>query len=202
MTNDLLMITLIATIIMQWGLFLILFLATIREQTGLHGIGFNRSHRIYLGWGIVIHTPRRIDFAWGLSFLLAANLILAGLAWGLEQVGLPMPGEIALLIPQDTVGRVVWVFVSITAGVCEETMFRGYLMTRLRILGKTQSWIIPTAISALAFGICHSYQGIPGMIVLTVYGVLFSLLYIRTGSIWPGIIAHFFQDFLALFIPQ
>ena len=55
---------------------------------------------------------------------------------------------------------------------------------------------------AQLFGACHAYQGIPGLIVITVYGALFALLYIRTGRIWPCIIAHFFQDFSALFIPQ
>ncbi|HWR82135.1 MAG TPA: CPBP family intramembrane glutamic endopeptidase, partial [Candidatus Deferrimicrobium sp.] len=88
------------------------------------------------------------------------------------------------------------------AGVCEETAFRGYLMTRLRLLGRFRSWAIPTVISAVAFGICHAYQGLPGFIVITAYGVMLSILYIRTGSLWPPIIAHFFQDFAALFVPQ
>ena len=81
-------------------------------------------------------------------------------------------------------------------------MFRGYLMTRLRLLGKFGGWTIPTIVSAVAFGACHAYQGIPGFIVITCYGVLFALLYIRTGSIWPGILAHFLQDTGALFYPR
>ena len=125
--------------------------------------------------------------------LMVANLALTGVAWFLGQIGLPMPGEISLLIPQDTIGRLVWVAVSITAGICEETAFRGYLMTRLRILGKFKTWVIPTIISAVAFGACHAYQGWPGFIIISIYGAMFSLLYIRTRSIWPCIIAHFFQ---------
>ena len=72
----------------------------------------------------------------------------------------------------------------------------------MRLVGKLQSWVIPVIVSSVIFGSLHAYQGIPGMIVITAYGILFALLYIRTGSIWPGIFAHFFQDFLALFIPQ
>ncbi len=183
-----LMVMLVATIVMQWGFFLFLYLAIYREQTGMRGVGFKMI--------------RWVDLAWGISFLVGANLILAGLAWLLAQVGLEMPGEIALLVPTDTVGRLVWVGVSFTAGFCEEVMFRGYLMTRLRLLGKFTNWVIPVGLSAVVFGVCHAYQGTAGLIVLSVYGLMFALLYIRTGTIWPCIIAHFFQDFSALFIPQ
>ncbi|MBU8933744.1 MAG: CPBP family intramembrane metalloprotease [candidate division Zixibacteria bacterium] len=183
-----LMVLLVSTIVMQWGIFLVLYMSLYLENTGLTGLGFKRI--------------RGIDFAWAISFLVASNMILAGLAWFLAQVGLPMPGEIAMLIPTDTTGRIVWVLVSFTAGFCEESMFRGYIMTRLRLVGRFKSWVIPTIASSLAFGACHAYQGLPGLIVITTYGLLFALLYIRTGSIWPCIIAHFFQDFSALFIPQ
>ncbi|MCK4371997.1 MAG: hypothetical protein KAW61_02570, partial [candidate division Zixibacteria bacterium] len=111
LNDTVLLFTLVATIMVQWLLFLVLFVATFREQTGLLGVG--------------LKPLRAVDFAWAISFLLAANLILAGLAWFLAQVGLPMPGEIALLIPQDTAGRIVRVVVSATAGFCEEIAFRG-----------------------------------------------------------------------------
>ncbi len=188
LNDTVLMLTLISTIIMQWSIFLVLYVTTYREQTGLRGIGFTRIRGIYVAWAV--------------AFLLASNLILAGLAWLLAQVGLPMPGEIKFLIPTDPTGRVVWVIVSITAGICEETAFRGYLMTRLRILGKTGNWLVPTVVSAAIFGACHAYQGIPGFILISVYGAMFSWLYIRTGSLWPGIIAHSLQDLGALLYPH
>jgi membrane protease YdiL (CAAX protease family) len=188
LNQGMLMVLLISTIVVQWAMFFVLFLVLFREQTGLGGLGFGRLRLIHLAWAV--------------AFLIAANLILSGIAWLLAQVGLPMPGEIALLVPTDTIGRVVWVGVSITAGFCEETAFRGYLMTRLRLVGRFTNWVIPTILSAVAFGACHAYQGWPGLIVLSVYGALFSLLYIRAGSLWPCVIAHVFQDVMALFIPQ
>jgi len=188
MNQGILMVLLVSTIIMQWMFFILIYISIYREQTGLSGLAFKKI--------------RGIDFLWAIAFLLAANLILSGLGWMLAQVGLPMPGEIALLIPSDPVGRVVWVAVSFTAAFCEESMFRGYLMTRLRLVGEFKSWLIPVILSAVAFGACHAYQGLPGFILLSIYGAMFSLLYIRTKSIWPCIIAHFFQDFSALFFPQ
>jgi membrane protease YdiL (CAAX protease family) len=186
--QTLLMVALISTIILQWFIFGVNYGALYHEGTRLAGIGLRKI--------------KGIHFAWAAAFLLASNAILAGLAWFLAQIGLPMPGEIGLLIPTEPSGKVVWVVVSFTAGFCEEVAFRGYLMTRLRILLKCKTWLVPTVVSALTFGICHAYQGWPGLIVISTYGILFSLLYIRTGSLWPCIIAHFFQDFSALFIPQ
>jgi membrane protease YdiL (CAAX protease family) len=183
-----LMFLLITTIIFQWMIFGANYLSVHMERTGLLGIGFTKFRSIYIAWGI--------------AFLLAANLLLAGVAWLLGQIGMPLSGDVSFLVPQDAAGRVVWVLVSITAGVCEETAFRGYLMSRLRLVGKFNSWVIPTVISAVAFGACHAYQGMPGFIAITIYGVFFSILYIRTGSIWPGIIAHSLQDLGALIWPH
>lgn len=186
--DTILLFTLIATIMMQWMMFMLLYVASYREQTLLRGLGL---------------TPfQGIHVVWALTFLLVANLILTGVALVLAQLGMPMPGEIAFLIPKDTLGRIVWVLVSATAGFCEEIAFRGYLMTRLRILGKTKTWLMPVVVSSLTFGILHAYQSLPGVIILTIYGAMFALLYIRTRSLWPCVIAHFFQDFTALFIPQ
>jgi membrane protease YdiL (CAAX protease family) len=113
-----------------------------------------------------------------------------------------MPGEITMLIPEDPVGRVIWVAVSFTAGFCEETAFRGYIMTRLRLIFKLDNWVIPTIVSSVAFGACHAYQGLPGIIIIGTYGLMFSLLYLRTRTLWPCIIAHSLQDLGALFFPQ
>lgn len=188
LNEGMLMVLLVATVIVLWLIFLVLWIATWRENTLLAGIGVGRV--------------RLVDFAWAGSFLLVSNLVLAGLAWALAQVGLPMPGEIEMLIPEDATGRIVWVVVSFTAGFCEETAFRGYLMTRLRLLFKLDNWVIPTLVSSVAFGVCHAYQGVPGIIVIGTYGFLFALLYIRTGTLWPCIIAHSLQDLGALFFPQ
>jgi len=188
MTPDFLVFLLIFTILFQWGIFLVNYISAYTENTGLAGLGLKRI--------------RLIDFAWAAAFLAAANLILAGLSWLLAQFGMVMSGDLEMLIPKDTTGRIIWILVSFTAGFCEEIGFRGYIMTRLRLIGKFNSWLIPVIISSLAFGICHAYQGWTGLIVISCYGVLFSLLYIRTGSLWPCVIAHFFQDLGALFFPQ
>jgi membrane protease YdiL (CAAX protease family) len=180
MDQELLVLFLVLTVCMQWGLFLINYVALWRERTGFAGIGLVR--------------PRMVDFAWAIAFLFAANVVLSALAWGLAQIGLPADGDISWIIPQDTTGRIIWLIVSFTAGFCEEVAFRGYLMTRLRLILGTKTWVVPVIITSLAFGLCHGYQGWGNMVLIASYGVMFALLFIRTGRLWPLIIAHTLND--------
>jgi len=181
-------ITYIVTIVMLWGLFGLVWVATTFEKTGLKGIGF--------------YKIRKLDFAWAGAALLGAITIVSGVAWTLGQIGMPVPGEIALLLPTEWTGRILWVVMSFTAGFCEESVFRGFLMTRIRLIFGLKSWAIPVIASTLIFAVCHAYQSFSGMIVIGIYGLILALIYIRARSIWPVIIAHFFQDFLNLFFPQ
>ncbi len=179
---------LVTTVVFQWIIFFVMFAATYRERTGLYGIGFK--------------PLRAFDLVSGLVLFATAAATISGLAWLMAQLGYPLPGEIAFLIPKDAFGRVVWVSVSITAGVCEEALFRGYLMTRLRILFKSDSWLWPLLISSVIFGAAHGYQGPHGMILLSVYGLILGGIFIYTKSLWPVIVVHALQDLLALFFPQ
>ncbi len=175
------------TIVMQWLLFLFIYITVLREETGLAGIGFKRI--------------RVLDFLYALGFLLVSNLLLTLIALALAEVGLAMPGELALLLPKNNTERVFWIILSITAGICEETAFRGYLLTRIRMFGRTKTWILPVILASISFGCGHTYQGVGGFILISIYGAMFSLLFIYTKSLWPAVIAHFFQDFSALFFP-
>lgn len=177
----------IPTIVIQWILFGLIYVTLYREQTGLAGVGFTRIRFIHLFWAV--------------AFLLVSNLVLTLLALLLEMINITIPGEIELILPTNGTERIFWILLSITAGVCEETAFRGYLITRLRIFGKTKSWLIPSIIASIAFGTGHAYQGLGGFILISIYGGMFALLYWRTKSLWPVVIAHTFQDFSALFYP-
>lgn len=174
-------------IVVQWLIFTLIFVTTFREGTGLSGIGFTRI--------------RLIHFFWAVAFLLFSNLILSLLALLLSQVNIAIPGELGIILPETNTERVLWVILALTAGVCEETAFRAYLITRIKQFGKLKSWLIPIIVSSVVFGSGHAYQGVGGLIILGIYGAMFAVLFIRTGSIWPCIIAHFFQDFSALFYP-
>jgi len=173
------------TIAIQWLVFLLVWVTVYREGTGLAGVGFKRI--------------RLIDFAWAGAFLITSNLILTLLSVLLAAVNLEVPVELELMLPKTGTEKIMWFFLSLTAGVCEEAAFRGYLITRLRIFGQTKNWVTPVILASLAFGSGHAYQGIGGFILISIYGAMFALLFIRTKTLWPLVIAHFVQDFVAVF---
>lgn len=80
---------------------------------------------------------------------------------------------------------------SLTAGICEEILFRGYLIWYLYwLVGFWQALLI----SSLLFGLAHSYQGPAGILRTTAVGLLFALFYVLTFSLWVSMLLHAFID--------
>ena len=104
--------------------------------------------------------------------------------------------DISYLLPRTTLEKMVWVILSISAGVTEEISFRGFVITRTTML--TGSVWPGMLLGSLSFGAGHLYQGVAGATVITIYGLLFALLFVARGSLVPCIIAHALQDILAL----
>jgi membrane protease YdiL (CAAX protease family) len=97
-----------------------------------------------------------------------------------------------LLMPRSTLEMVMWVILSVSAGFCEEFVFRGYLQRQFfAFSGSTAVAILGQAI---VFGAAHGYQGVKGMITITMYGALFGILAVMRKSLRPGMIQHAMQD--------
>lgn len=92
-----------------------------------------------------------------------------------------------------------FVGVSITAGVCEEIMFRGYIMNYILAAFKGQTFAIPLAIlvPAVVFGMSHAYQGGKAVFKVVLMAVLFGYVFIFTGSILWLIIVHVLVDIIS-----
>ena len=56
-------------------------------------------------------------------------------------------------------------------------------------------WAV-VGVSALVFGLGHSYQGFGGIVRVTLVGIVFGGYYLLTGSIWLPILAHALLDIL------
>jgi membrane protease YdiL (CAAX protease family) len=80
------------------------------------------------------------------------------------------------------------------AAVVEETAFRGYLLVRVRVLvGDGPTGLVAAILtSSLLFGLLHTEQGVVGIVLATVDGVLFSLLRLWSGTLWASILCHGF----------
>lgn len=82
---------------------------------------------------------------------------------------------------------------SITAGIVEETIYRGFAFWYLSHFMPLWGVI---AVSSLGFGLGHSYQGAGGIVRVTLIGAVFGAIYVYTGSIWLPIIGHALLDIL------
>lgn len=109
---------------------------------------------------------------------------------------------VASLEPRTLPQMLLWIVLSLTAGFCEEHIFRGYLlaqsmaaMRRLAISPWLASTISVLATSML-FGSLHLYEGVGGAVVITVLGAIFATMALLLGNLRAVIVAHFLQDIL------
>lgn len=82
---------------------------------------------------------------------------------------------------------------SITAGIVEEIVYRGFALWYLTHI--MPPWVA-VGVSSVVFGLAHCYQGRDNAIRTGVVGLAFGTLYIVTGSIWLPIVAHILIDTL------
>ncbi len=89
----------------------------------------------------------------------------------------------------------VLVLAAVQAGVLEEVVVVGYLLTRLEQAG----WRAGPAVaaSALIRGTYHLYQGFGGFVGNVVMGVVFALVWRRTRRVGPLVVAHTAIDVVA-----
>lgn len=162
-----------------------ILLALVRDREQITSLGFKPKD----------FSPANIGI--GIVFLAVAIIILNILSRALTYFGLMTTPELSYLLPKTIIERSVWIILAISAGVSEEICFRGFVITRMaRLTGSVWPGAI---IGSLAFGASHSYQGIGGIIVIGVYGLMFALLFLARGSLVPCIVAHALQDIIASF---
>ena len=141
-----------------------------------------------LGWTIVLHIL--------LHFFLSPVVI----KWTGEPVEIGQFDQIrgnvtALLIGLAT----VWTL----AAFGEEMIFRGYIMNRLAGIfrNKYLAWAVATLISSLLFGISHFYQGISGVILIGIVGLIYAAAYLAARkNLWITILIHGFNDTFAFLV--
>jgi len=168
------------TLLYEWFLF-VLVLAGVRRS--------GASVLLVLGehWHSVRQVLRDIGIAAG--FWIVAAMLLWIFGWLLRIAAL---GRNVSMLPHRGVELTLWIALSVTAGICEETIFRGYLQRQFMAL--TKSAAAGILLSAAAFGAAHAYQGFRMAILIGLYGAMFGILAYWRGSVRPGMIAHAWND--------
>jgi membrane protease YdiL (CAAX protease family) len=143
----------------------------------------------------------------GRTRVLIASIVgaamIATLQWlNLRRVGkVPVEARGALqpiaerILPQSTVELLPYLALAITAGLCEEFLYRGFAMAVLIHAG-FQAWAV-VLITAALFGLAHSYQGRGGMVMTLLVGLLLGTSRIVYEGLVPAIFWHSAVDVVA-----
>lgn len=147
--------------------------------------------RVLLGenWGGTRQILR--DLGIGIAFLIVSNLVLSGVSHLLKAV--PNAATIGLL-PHTPAEIAVFALLTVSAGICEEMVFRGYLQRQFSVFFRSAA--AGVVLQGIMFGASHGYQTTKFMLIIVVYGLMFGLMAQWRRSLRSGIFAHFLQDLI------
>lgn len=133
---------------------------------------------------------------WGPAILwtLGVGAAVTGVGYFAEQY-MDEHSREALTLIAEGIHSPFWFFlaVAVVAPIHEELIFRGYAFSGwVEKLGVWGAILIP----AVLFTICHVQYGWVGLVYVFVMGVALGFLRWKTGSIYPCIALHMFNNFL------
>jgi membrane protease YdiL (CAAX protease family) len=174
------------TFISHWTLFFIFIALWANSARPWSAIGISLEPDLWFAVGIALTVI-------GIAALIMQN----------RKVQAATPEELAklrksldcvsIMIPQNGNELARFYGLSVTAGIVEEILWRGFLIWYL-------SQFMPVwaaaLISAIGFGLAHAYQGFRQVPQITVVGAALAGLYLVSGSVWLPIVLHIAVDVL------
>jgi uncharacterized protein len=171
----------LTTVIWEWTLTAFVLWGVRRHGTSLNEVTGAK-------WKSFLDFARDVGIA--VSFWFVALMVLGATAVALHFRG--TKESVGFLAPRGFTQIALWIVVCVTAGFCEETIFRGYLQKQfIAWSGNAAAGVVA---SAVVFGACHVYQGVKPAIVIAVYGLMFGILAQWRKSLRPGMMTHALHD--------
>ena len=171
--------------LIEWGLASLVVVRWITAGRPLDGMGFGEPNG-WRFWSATVVVLGLIGFVtWQrLSVTRSTEDTVR------EEVMAQLEG-LRPLLPHTRSELVRFIFLCVTAGICEEVLFRGYLLWYL-------SCLVPIVAACLAgaalFGMAHAYQGSGGVLRTGAVGAGLVVLYLLSGSLWLPMLLHAFID--------
>jgi membrane protease YdiL (CAAX protease family) len=183
-----------------------------KEKLALYGatIGFQWLLTALVAWRAIARglTPSDLGVAGRISadvvvWGLVGTALLCTFQWfNLRRVG-HMSGPTTelmrklaeRLLPANAVEFAPYCALALTAGLCEEFLYRGFAMAALSKAG-VPTWAV-VVISSVLFGLAHAYQGRSGVIGTGLLGLLFAAARIVLNSLAPVVLWHAGVDVIA-----
>lgn len=182
------------TLTLEWTLVLLALIAVLIGGVGLGDLG--------------VRLPA-VDSA-ALPYTAAGSACLLLSAGGLlslrrrvlsAQVPVRGPQRVVELMPRGAPERRTFTALALTAGICEEFLYRGFLVLVVAALVPgVAPWRV-LVICAVTFGLAHAYQGPAGILATLVVGGCLAVLYLGTGSLLLPVLFHILIDLRILLLP-
>jgi membrane protease YdiL (CAAX protease family) len=174
----------ILSILNDLGMVSLVFYFVWRNKETLRRIGWTlQSLPKEAGWGLVLFFPIFYSANW--------------LESALHSAGLSAPSKLpSFLVATGHFRMVLAVILVIVVAIVEETVFRGYLILRLKTVTR-RPWAA-VLLSSVVFSIGHGYEGMAGVISVFCLGVVFAVIYLWRKSLIAPIIIHFLIDFSSI----
>ncbi|MCV2491720.1 CPBP family intramembrane metalloprotease [Geodermatophilus sp. YIM 151500] len=112
----------------------------------------------------------------------------------------PSSATLALL-PRSPAERRLFTVVGVTAGICEEWLYRAFFLAVVSAAAGGLPTPALVLAGAVAFGVAHAYQGVAGIALTGVLGGVFAALYLQTGSLLLPVLLHALVDLRFLLVP-
>ena len=175
-----------ATMVWLWALAALAVAAWLISGRGLDALGFRAEG----GWVALS--------GWALAAAGAAYMIYTVIAAALSRktrIDLRRQfadgGDIDLVRPETPREHARFQWLSLTAGITEEIIFRGFL---IGLFAAVLPLWAAAGIALALFLLGHAYQGPKGMVRLIPVSLALTVVFVLSGSLWPAIILHVFVD--------
>lgn len=191
-------------VLWEWSWVVVLIVIVFPVSQPFQWIGLTLPN--LLGWIILAALLLGI----GLSiFLIRRNpRSMAAMQHSLQQI--------SVLLPVTRQERKWFIVSAITAGICEELLYRGFLIRYLSIYFPGLGFLVISIISGIVYGLSRAYQGMKGVLQTSMMGFSYAIIYFLsgnllsniggsqvsgiTGSLLPAMVFHALVDLRSLFL--
>ncbi|MEL6834261.1 MAG: CPBP family intramembrane glutamic endopeptidase [Bacteroidota bacterium] len=113
-----------------------------------------------------------------------------------EEAAAQMQSELGFL-PKTAYEYFHFIFLALTAGICEEFIFRGYFIRYFQcLLADDYTYTLAILVPALIFGFVHFYQGWQAVIKIGAMAIMFGYIFVQTNSLWLLMVIHALIDLI------
>jgi uncharacterized protein len=126
-----------------------------------------------------------------LAIGVAGFVLYLAVGTGLSRMLQPSPEALRglqAMLPKAPVETVLWAGFALSAGICEEVVYRGYLLRQFRAL--TGSTLAALVLQALCYSVFHLVLPIQMLVGVGVLGLLLGGLAVWQKSLVPGMVLH------------